>query len=80
MDLIDRAELIRRLFPTYAEGVIRTKDVYNAIMDAPTVCREIKPLCNDCIHYDVCYPRITTNDGTLLSVTSCAFYIKREEV
>ena len=78
MDLIDRQALLRKLFPYEVVDkkncAINAYAVEKAILDAPAMGREIKPLCNDCIHYDVCYPRLKVESGEILNLTFCQFY------
>lgn len=62
MDLIDRQALLKKLFP-YAvvdkrNCAINAYAVEKAILDAPAMNREVKHLCKDCLHYEVCYPRL----------------------
>lgn len=82
-DLIDRQALLRKLFPYEVVDLkncaINAYAVKKAILDAPTKNREIKPLCDDCTHYQVCYPRLKAEGGELLNLTYCAFYRKGDE-
>ena len=83
MDLIDRQALLQKLFPyevvDLKSCVINAYGVKKAILDAPTMSRTIKPLCNDCIHYEVCYPRLKAHGGELLNLTYCEFYRKGDD-
>lgn len=77
MDLIDRQALLRKLFPYEVVDkrncAINAYAVEKAILDAPAMNREIKPLCNSCIHNEVCLPRLQAKDGVILNL---AFYRK----
>lgn len=78
MDLIDRQALLRKLFPYEVVDkkncAINSYAVEKAIMDAPAMGREIKPLCNSCIHHDVCLPRLQAKEGEILNLSYCTFY------
>lgn len=82
MDLIDRQALLRKLFPYEVVDkkncAINAYAVEKAILDAPAMGREIKPPCNDCIHYEVCWPRLTQG-GEILNLNYCEFYKKDDE-
>jgi hypothetical protein len=82
MELIDRCELLKKLFPyeiidkkTYS---INAKAVYDAIMAMEEKNREIKNLCEDCIHNKVCYPKLNAPNGQTLLLTYCYFREVRE--
>jgi hypothetical protein len=83
MELIDRQALLRKLFPYEVVDkkncAINAYAVEKAILDMPQVNREIKPLCKDCIHYDVCYPRLKAENGEILNLTFCHFHRKEDE-
>lgn len=78
MDLIDRQALLRKLFPYEVVDkkncAINAYAVEKAILDAQQMNREIKNLCNTCMHYDVCHARLSVDKGKLLYLTRCEFY------
>lgn len=83
MDLIDRQALLRKLFPYEVVDkkncAINAYAVEKAILDMPVINKEIKLLCDDCIHYRVCYPRLTADKSVLFNLTHCDFYRKGDE-
>ena len=80
MDLIDRQALLRKLFPYEVVDkkncAINAYAVEKAILEAPTMGREIQPLCNSCGHFDVCLARLKAEPHHLLNLTQCEFYKK----
>ena len=83
MELIDRQALLRKLFPYEVVDkkncAINAYAVEKAILDMPLKNREIKPLCNDCAHYRICYVRIHGQPLDLLNLTYCEFHKKGDE-
>ena len=87
MDLIDRQALLRKLFPYEVVDLkccaMNAYAVKKAILDAPSgvpsTGRVIKPLCKDCIHYQVCLPRLKAAEGELLNLSYCDFYKKGDD-
>lgn len=81
MDLIDRQALLRKLFPYEVVDkkncVINAYAVEKTILEAPTMGREIKPLCDGCIHFEVCLPRFKAEPHQIFNLTYCRFYKKR---
>lgn len=83
MDLIDRQALLRKLFPYEVVDkkncAINAYAVEKAILDMPRVEEKTNHLCNDCIHYDICYPLIKAKDCGISNISSCEFYRKGDE-
>lgn len=83
MELIDRQALLRKLFPYEVVDkkncAINAYAVEKTILDMPVMNNEIKPMCNGCIHYQVCYPRLTADENVLFKLTYCHFYRKGDE-
>ena len=83
MDLIDRQALLRKLFPYEVVDkrncAINAYAVEKTILDMPSMNREIKALCNDCVHYDVCIARLRAEKEQLLNLTYCEFYKKGDK-
>lgn len=78
MRLIDADALLRKLFPY---NVVDKKNcsinayaVEKTILDMPVHNREIKNLCNTCLHHDVCYVPLTGDKGKIMCLTKCDFY------
>ena len=83
MDLIDRQALLRKLFPYEVVDkkscAINAYAVEKAILGMPQMNREIKPLCDSCIHFNVCLPRFKAEPHQLLQLTYCEFYKKGDD-
>ena len=83
MELIDRQALLRKLFPYEVVDkkncVINAYAVEKAILEMPLKNREIKMLCKDCTHFQICYARIHGQPLELLNLTYCEFYKKDDE-
>jgi hypothetical protein len=80
MDLIDRQALLRKLFPyevfDLKSCAINAYAVKKAILDAPVIH---KPICQKCIHYAVCYPRIQGDPKHFEKLSYCEFYKKGDD-
>jgi hypothetical protein len=48
--------------------------IERVVLDMPQMNREVKNMCNTCMHYDVCYARLSEDEGKLLYLTRCDFY------
>ena len=81
MDLIDRQALLKKLFPyevvDLKNCVINAYAVKKAILDMPQMNREIKALCNNCIHYQICLARLQAKSAELINLSYCEFFYKK---
>lgn len=82
MDLIDRQALLKKLFPYEVVDLkscaINAYVVERAILDAPSISKMQKPMCQKCVHYAICYARIKGDPAHFNNLTYCEFY-KRDE-
>ena len=82
MDLIDRQALLRKLFPYEVVDkkncAINAYAVEKAILDAPSISKMQKPMCQKCVHYVICYARIKGDPIRFNNLSFCEFY-KRDD-
>ena len=83
MELIDRQALLRKLFPYEVVDkkncVINAYAVEKVVLDMPQMNNEIKALCKECIHHDICYARLSAKNEVAY-LTHCEFYKKGDEI
>lgn len=83
MDLIDRQALLRKLFPYEVVDkkncAINAYAVEKTILDMPTIRGARKPICQKCVHYEICYARLKASPIQIMNLTHCEFYKKGDE-